>query len=225
PSFASRAAKSDGAIPKSQACSADYTWGLDRFIDEAKALARFDHANIVRVFRYFRANQTAYMVLQFEEGEPLRAWQKRRKTAPTQAELDGLLSPLLDALATLHRDGVLHRDIAPDNIIVRQDGTPVLIDFGSARCDVAAQSRTVSALVKPGYSPFEQYGSDGALQGPWTDIYALGATLYHLTTGKRPPDSPSRVVSDAYESAARLALGTYRPEFLVAIDAALANEI
>ncbi|MEM1306522.1 MAG: protein kinase [Pseudomonadota bacterium] len=222
--FAARADNA-AAFPKSEACAPDYRWGLDRFIDEAKALARFDHPNIVRVFRYFRANHTAYMVLQFEEGAPLRAWQKQQPDVPKQHELDRIVGPLLDALVALHRADVLHRDIAPDNIILRHDGSPVLIDFGSARCDVACQSRTVSALVKPGYSPYEQYGSDGALQGPWTDIYALGATLYHLTTGKRPPDSPSRIVSDAYVSARTAARGTYRETFLDAIDRALANEI
>ncbi|MEO1694458.1 MAG: protein kinase, partial [Pseudomonadota bacterium] len=222
--FAARADNA-AAFPKSEACAPDYRWGLDRFIDEAKALARFDHPNIVRVFRYFRANDTAYMVLQFEEGAPLRAWQKQQPNVPKQHELDRIVGPLLDALVVLHRADVLHRDIAPDNIILRHDGSPVLIDFGSARCDVACQSRTVSALVKPGYSPYEQYGSDGALQGPWTDIYALGATLYHLTTGKRPPDAPSRIVSDAYVSARTAARGAYRDAFLDAIDRALANEI
>ncbi|MEO0799056.1 MAG: serine/threonine-protein kinase [Pseudomonadota bacterium] len=213
------------ACPKSQACSEDYSWGLTRFIDEAKALARFDHPNIVRVFRYFRANETAYMVLSFEEGQQLRTWHRDLGRAPNQADIDSILGPLLDALEVLHAADLLHRDIAPDNIIVRKDGSPVLIDFGSARGDVACQSRAVSALVKPGYSPYEQYGSDGSVQGPWTDIYALAATLYHIVTGNRPPDSPSRIVSDAFAPAIETADGTFRREFLSAIDAALHSDI
>ena len=164
----------------------------------------------MRVHRYFRANNTGYMVLNFEEGGSFKSWLKGLKRAPRQAELDRMVAPLLDALEIIHDADFLHRDIAPDNIMVRKDGSPVLIDFGSARGAIASQSRTVSALVKPGYSPYEQYATSGANQGPWTDIYALGATLYHAITGKRPPDAPSRVVKDEYVSAREAALGSYR---------------
>ena len=100
------------------------------------------------------------------------------------------MTPLLDALEFVHKANFLHRDIAPDNIIIRTDGSPVLIDFGSARGEMISHSRTVSALVKPGYSPYEQYATTASKQGPWTDIYALGATLYHAITGKRPQIHP-----------------------------------
>ena len=212
------------AVPRSKDCAGDYKWGLDRFIEEAQTLAKFDHPNIVRVFRYFRANKTGYMVLQFEEGVSLRTWMKELKRAPRQAELDLLLEPLLSALELLHTSDYLHRDIAPDNIIVRKDKSPVLIDFGSARGEIAHQSRTVSALVKPGYSPYEQYASTTSNQGPWTDIYALGATLYQAVTGKRPPDAPARMVKDEYVSARDMAIGSFRPGFLSAIDHALRLE-
>ena len=121
-----------------------------------------------------------------------------------------MVAPLLDALEMIHKADFLHRDIAPDNIMVRKDGSPVLIDFGSARGEIASHSRTVSALVKPGYSPYEQYATTTSKQGPWTDIYALGATLYHAITGKRPPDAPSRMVNDEYISAGEAALSSYR---------------
>ena len=121
----------------------------------------------------------------------------------------------------VHDGDFLHRDIAPDNIIIRKDGSPVLIDFGSARGEIASHSKTVSALVKPGYSPYEQYATTSRQQGPWTDIYALGATLYHAVTGKRPPDAPSRMVNDEYVPARDAALSSYRPAFLAAIDKAL----
>jgi serine/threonine protein kinase len=213
------------AVPRSENCAGDYTWGLDRFIEEAQTLARFNHPNIVRVYRYFRANQTAYMVLHFEEGQSLKGWLKSLGRAPRQKELDKVIGPLLLALEEIHKADFLHRDIAPDNIIIRKDGQPVLIDFGSARGEIAAHSKTVSALVKPGYSPYEQYAETGKRQGPWTDIYALGATLYHAVTGKRPPDAPSRMVKDDFVPAREAAIGAYRANFLKAIDKALALKI
>lgn len=219
--FAARTSTSDAA-PRSQDCTSDYRWGLDRFIEEAQALAKFDHPNIVRVYRYFKANNTAYMVLHFEEGQSLKSWLKGLKRAPRQKELDAIVAPLLDALETIHAGDFLHRDIAPDNIIIRKDGSPVLIDFGSARGEILAHSKTVSALVKPGYSPYEQYAETSRQQGPWTDIYALAATLYHAVTGKRPTDSPSRMVKDELVPARDAALSAYRAGFLKAIDHALA---
>lgn len=222
--FAARASEGDAA-PRSEGCSGDYRWGLDRFIEEAQTLAKFNHPNIVRVYRYFRANNTGYMVLHFEEGQSLKGWLKGLGRAPRQKELDAIVGPLLDALELIHKADFLHRDIAPDNIIIRKDGAPVLIDFGSARGEIASASKTVSALVKPGYSPYEQYAETSRQQGPWTDIYALGSTLYHAITGKRPPDAPSRMVKDEYVPAGEVALSAYRPRFLKAIDKALALPI
>jgi serine/threonine protein kinase len=221
------AARGDGpsAVPRSEDTADDYQWGLDRFIDEAQTLALFDHRNIVRVYRYFKANSTAYMVLQFEEGASLKNWLKDLGRAPRQRELDKMAAPLLEALELIHTQNFLHRDIAPDNIIIRTDGSPVLIDFGSARGEVAKHTRTVSALVKPGYSPYEQYAETAKQQGPWTDIYALAATLYHAVTGKRPPDSPTRIVKDELVPAGEAAIGAYRKGFLAAIDRGLVLDI
>jgi serine/threonine protein kinase len=213
------------AQPRSGDVTGDYQWGLDRFLDEARTLARFDHPNIVRVYRFFRENNSGFMVLHFEDGKSFKAWLKGLGRAPRQHELDRVVPPLLDALSLIHGSDFLHRDIAPDNIIIRTDGSPVLIDFGSARSDIAQHSRTVSALVKPGYSPYEQYATTGRQQGPWTDIYSLGATLYQAVTGKRPPDSPSRMVDDDLVPARDAAISAYRPGFLAAIDAALALDI
>lgn len=210
---------------KSENFATDYKWGLERFIDEAQALARFDHTNIVRVYRYFRANNTAYMALKFEDGRNFKSWLESLRRPPTQGELDAIVKPLLSALETIHAKDFLHRDIAPDNIIIRPDGSPVLIDFGSARGDIAQHTKTVSALVKPGYSPFEQYALTGKQQGPWTDIYALAATLYHGLTGKRPHDAPTRLAGDELTPVVKAARGSYRPSFLAAIDRALALRI
>ena len=198
-----------------------YIWGLDRFIHEAQILAKFNHDNIVRVFRYFRENNTAYMVLHYEEGQSLKSWLDGLGRAPLQIELDIMLKKLLPALEKLHDADYLHRDIAPDNILIRADGAPVLIDFGSARGEVAQQSKTVSAIVKPGYSPFEQYAMDGKQQGPWTDIYSLGATLYYAICRRRPLDAPGRITNDQHKSAFEASRGVYRTSFLKAIDQAL----
>ncbi len=224
--FAART-NNGSATPRSEDCSGDYTWGLERFIEEAQTLAKFNHSNIVRVYRTFRANNTAYMVLHFEEGQSLKTWLKNLNRAPRQKELDAIVGPLLDALQTIHKADFLHRDIAPDNIIIRKSGDPVLIDFGAARSDIAAHSKTktVSALVKPGYSPYEQYVVTSKQQGPWTDIYALAATLYHAVTGKRPPDSPSRMLKDEMVPAHEAALSSYRPGFLDAIQKGLALKV
>jgi serine/threonine protein kinase len=129
------------AVPRSEGVREDYQWGLDRFISEAQTLARFDHANIVKVYRYFRANSTGYMVLHFEEGQSLKGWLKSLGRAPRQRELDQFLGPLLDALEVIHTADFLHRDIAPDNIQIEADGRPVLLDFGAARHVIGDKNR------------------------------------------------------------------------------------
>jgi hypothetical protein len=208
--------------PRSEATTQLFEWGRENFLTEARTLASFDHASIVRVLRVFEANATAYMVMRFEKGLSFEDWLKSLERLPTQRELDAVCRPLLDALSELHSVDYLHRDIAPDNIIIRSDGTPVLLDFGSARHVVAEKSRAITGIVKAGYSPQEQYASDNKHQGPWTDIYALGGTLYRAVTGKRPPESMLRFDEASYEPAAVVARGKYRVPFLEAIDRALA---
>lgn len=222
--FAARDPRED-VVPRSRDSEGDYSWGLDRFLAEAQTLAKFTHPNIVRVYRYFLARNTGYIVLHYEEGASLKGWLKALGRAPRQPELDRILEPLLGALEAVHAADYLHRDIAPDNIMIRPDGAPVLIDFGSARGDIAKHSKTISALVKSGYSPYEQYATTSRQQGPWTDIYSLGATLYEAVTGRRPPDSPTRMVADEMIPPADAALSSYRPQFLAAIAKSLKNEI
>ena len=174
-----------------------FKWALERFVQEGQALARCSHPNVVAVVDVFEANQTAYMVLGYEEGRSLKTWLDMLGRAPTQAEIDAILRPLLDALSYVHAQGLLHRDIAPDNIMIRSDGKPCLIDFGSARQAMAERSQAMSALIKSGYSPPEQYTQSSRTQGPWSDIYALGATLYRAVTGQTPPESTERAFDDA----------------------------
>ncbi|MEZ5909104.1 MAG: protein kinase [Hyphomicrobiaceae bacterium] len=211
----------DGTLsihPKSGRHAELFEWGRTGFLDEARTLARFDHPAIVRVIRVFEALNTAYMVLKFEEGQSLKSWLDGLARRPTQDELDRIVGPLLDALEVLHASDFLHRDIAPDNIIVRPDGSPVLLDFGSARQAIAQETKTLTGIVKPGYSPPEQYSARSTRQGPWTDIYALGATLYKAVTGATPVDGPDRVLEDTLEPVAANAGGGYRTSFLDAID-------
>ena len=197
-----------------------FEWGRTSFLQEARTLARFRHPSIVLVTRVFEALSTAYMVMDFEKGQPLEGWLKGLGRPPAQEELDRIAAPLLDALAMMHAENFLHRDIAPDNIIIRADGTPVLLDFGAARRAVAEMSRTLTGVVKAGYSPHEQY-ADSRHQGPWSDIYALGATFYRAVTGRPPEEATIRVTDDQLSPAAVAAVRTYRQSFLRAIDECL----
>jgi serine/threonine protein kinase len=146
--------------PKSERHKKTFEWGRSSFLQEARMLARFRHPSIVRVSRVFEAHSTAYMVMDFEQGQNFEQWLTALDRPPTQEELDRIVAPLLDALELMHAQDFLHRDIAPDNIIVRPDGTPVLLDFGAARRAVAEMSRTLTGIVKAGYSPQEQYATE-----------------------------------------------------------------
>ena len=177
--------------PKSTASKPSYLWGLERFFSEAQTVARFNHPNIVRVLRLMRENGTAYIVMPYERGRSLADHIKRLDRPLREDEMLGLLRPLLDGLAAVHAEDVLHRDIKPGNIFLRTDGTPVLLDFGSARQAVRGERRDLTSVLTPGYAPIEQYADSGN-QGPWTDVYALGAVLYRCLTGKAPVDATVR---------------------------------
>jgi TPR repeat protein/tRNA A-37 threonylcarbamoyl transferase component Bud32 len=207
--------------PKSDRHKPTFEWGRSNFLLEARTLARFEHPSIVRVSRVFEANSTAYMVMRFEQGKNFESWLRGLGRSPTQEELDRIAAPLLDALEVMHEQNFLHRDIAPDNIMVRPDGTPVLLDFGTARRAVAEKSRALTGIVKAGYSPQEQYAADSRLQGPWSDLYAFGGTLYRAVTGKAPEEATLRFDEDRMAPAVQAAKGSYRRGFLTAIDACL----
>ena len=196
-----------------------FKWGLTRFLEEAKMLALFNHPNIVAVRRFFQANGTAYLVMDYCDGESLDAIIARGGPL-SNAQLESMLFPLLNGLEEIHRTNFLHRDIKPANIYIRRDGSPMLLDFGAARAATGNHSRGVTTLIADGYSPIEQYSANGR-QGPWTDIYSFGATLYRAVTGERPQDSPGRMVEDNLVPAARKAQGTYAVNILAAIDAAM----
>lgn len=223
--FPSQLAFRDASTATIRATDPDtYSWALDRFLQEGRSLAMCRHQGVVSVADVFEANGTAYLVLGYEDGRSLKQWRSDLGRGPTQAEIDTVLQPLLDALEYVHAQGLLHRDLAPDNIIVRKDGSPCLIDFGSARQAVASRSQLISAIVKAGYSPPEQYTRSGKAQGPWSDIYALAGTVYRLLSESPPIEATERMLGDELlplADAVAENAADYRHEFLAAIDRAL----
>ena len=213
--------KSDqSVVPQSSQMASDFQWGLERFLDEARTLARLQHPNIVRVHQYFEAHGTAYIAMDYVEGEALSAYLTRKGTL-SEDELKAVLYPLLSALEVVHGADFLHRDIKPGNIVLRaEDGSPVLLDFGAARQAIGAKSRSVTSIVTPGYAPIEQYSSRGR-QGPWTDIYALGGVCYRALTGQVPEDATDRVRNDPLIPVTQRCAGQASRGFLLAIDVAL----
>jgi HAMP domain-containing protein len=198
-----------------------YEQGLENFLTEARTLATFRHPNIVRVARFFEANHTAYMVLEYERGASFKKWWLAQDQTQGRGErlLAERLQPLLDGLSAVHAAGYLHRDIKPDNIQVRdEDGRLVLLDFGSSGQTVALADQD-AVVVTPGYAPVEQYGLGE--QGAWTDIYALAATLYWAVTGSKPADAEARAGGVVLQPAVQAGQGRYGRSFLEAIDWAL----
>jgi len=202
--------------PKSAGSQNDYDWGLKAFINEAKILAKFDDINIVRVNRFFEANGTAYLVMEYCEGGCLSDRFSPEKPMQ-EVQVQEFLGPIMNGLQLVHEAGVLHRDIKPDNIMFRSDGTPVLIDFGAARQAIGAKSRSITTIVTAGYAPIEQYSTKGKI-GPWTDIYALAAVAYACLTGTRPEDATDRIIDDTVEP---LVSNANDSNFLKALDVGL----
>ena len=211
--------------PKSKDDEDDFQWGLTRFIDEARTVVKFNHPNIVRVHSFFEGNSTAYMVMDYEEGESLDDL-LARKSKLKEEELKDILLPIIDGLSTVHQDGVLHRDIKPSNIFVRNsDGSPVLLDFGSARHAISKKSMSMTAITSPGYSPPEQYETDSEAQGSWSDIYSLAALSYRAITGNKPDDALARerrILRDQSDPLVPLSESKeakkYDPQFIAAIE-------
>ncbi|MGF1527712.1 MAG: serine/threonine protein kinase, partial [Candidatus Competibacterales bacterium] len=203
-----------------------YEWGLVRFLSEAQVLAQVKHPNVVRISRYFRAQGTAYIVMDYEEGEPLSQLLIDEGTL-SEENVRGFLEDIVPALQAVHGAGFLHRDIKPDNLYVRErDGAVVLIDFGAARATME-HGRRVTALVTPGYSPPEQHlagakiPDKGKSLGVWSDIYSLGAVLYHCIVGRPPLAAALRLVDDTMPSAQEAGAENYSPALLAVVDRAL----
>ena len=189
--FATRAAGKTEVTIFSGNKAQQFADGMNKFIEEVKRLAKFQNEQgIVRIYDSFEANNTAYIIMEFLDGETLADYLKRVGKVPVEQAIE-LLSPVINSLETVHKAGIIHRDIAPDNIFLTNDGQVKLIDFGAARYATTSHSRSLTVIIKPGYSPEEQYRSRGD-QGPHTDVYALAAVLYRMITGEVPPDALER---------------------------------
>jgi serine/threonine protein kinase len=199
---------------RSQREQAVFEQGLRAFLHEARLLRNLDHVGIVRVHNWFEANGTAYIVMKRLRGETLLQRLVANRL-PDETTLRTWLGRILSSLELLHEHGVLHRDINPSNIFLTESDDPVLIDFGAARQCMGKVSQSLNQIASAGYSPLEQYDEAGLEeQKPPTDIYALGATLYHVVTRTRPAASTSRAPRDRLRPAAEIAAGRYSPAFL-----------
>ncbi len=214
-------------VPLTASHREDFAWGLERFITEGQTLARFDHPAIVSVHSVFEANQTAYMVMRYEQGESLAEMLAGKQDFP-ETQLVAMVLQLLEGLEQVHKAGFIHRDIKPANIYIHADGSPVLLDFGAARQALGVHTQILTTMVSPGYAPIEQYASSSASQGPWTDIYAFAATLYRMVMGTAPLSAVdrSKVILDTGRDplilAQDAAAGGYSASLLAAIDHGLA---
>lgn len=208
---------------KSEQQKETFQAGLRSFINEARLLAHFDHPSLIKVYRFWESNGTAYMVMPFYQGRTLKETLRTMTTPPDEKWLKDLLDQLLDALSILHKDHCYHRDIAPDNILILSDGRALLLDFGAARRVISDMTQSLTVILKPGYAPIEQYGEIASMaQGPWTDIYALAAVIYYAITGQPPPPSASRVIADTFVPLSQAVGNRYSTGFLKGIDQALA---
>ncbi|CAM3417054.1 serine/threonine protein kinase [Paracidovorax anthurii] len=196
--------------------------GLRSFINEARLLAKFSHPALVHVYRFFEANGTAYMVMQYYEGQTFRSFLGQQHAMDEQW-LSAIIAPILDVLEMLHAADCYHRDIAPDNIFLQDSGMPVLLDFGAARRIIGDMTQALTMVLKPGFAPIEQYVDDGAMpQGAWTDIYQLGAVLYQSITGRPPATSVARMINDPLTSLTPETCPGFSAQFLHGVQRALA---
>ncbi len=209
-------------VLKSERDADTFKIGLRSFVNEARLLAQFDHPALLKVYRFWEANGTAYMAMPYYSGQTLKQTIEARGHGPDEDWIRKVLVPVMDALELLHRENCFHRDVAPDNIMLLADGRPVLLDFGAARRVIGDMTQALTVILKPGYAPIEQYAEmPGVKQGAWTDVYALAAVVYWMITGHTPPPAVGRMMSDSYEPLAQVAMGRYSDRFLQGIDRCL----
>lgn len=208
--FAGRSTGEISITPYSGEATNYFVKGLEKFLDEAKTLARLEgHPNIVSVRDFFRENGTAYLVMNYLEGMTLKDYLNQRGTALDFASAFQILSPVMDGLKQVHAYGILHRDISPDNIFITDTGIVKILDFGAARQALGEHSKSLSVILKPGYAPEEQYRSKGR-QGPWTDVYAVAATMYLMLCGKIPPEPLDRMSGEPIHTPSQLGVSISR---------------
>ncbi|HPG61460.1 MAG TPA: protein kinase [Casimicrobium sp.] len=202
-----------------------YTAGLQSFLREARMQARFSHPAMLEVYRVWEQHGTAYMAMRYYPGDTLRNLRKAATSSHVfdETAIQRVMMPVFDALGELHSQSVLHRDVSPDNILIMPTGQPVLLDFGAARNVVAGAAQSLTTVLKPGYAPIEQYADDGTMeQGPWTDVYGLGAVLYFLAMGSPPSQAVTRLMGGSLHAFEESASALYSPTFIDAVKRALA---
>jgi serine/threonine protein kinase len=190
--------------------------GMRRFFDEAAALAKMRHDNIVRVTDFFRENNTVYLVMEFEEGTDLRTYLKRQEGRLSEKFIRTVFTQLCDGLREIHKLGLLHLDIKPSNIFLRQGGRPLLLDFGAAQPAFKGEKRAGAHTLTLGFAPIEQHRRGHI--GPWTDLYAIGASMWSCIAGHAPPPSPERAKRDKLKPATRQFRRYYSRQLLESID-------
>ena len=201
--------------------TATFKHGLKCFFEEGLALARIDHKNIVRVLNFFRENNTVYMVMQYERGKSLQDYILSQPLPVTEKFVRRVFSELLNGLREVHTQKLLHLDIKPANIYIRLDGSPVLLDFGSARQALTQTQSKLSPSYTPGFAPPEQYFERKHL-GPWSDIYSVGASMYSCLARSAPMAANVRVKQDFLAPAVKVGQDIYTQELLAIIDNCLA---
>lgn len=207
---------------RSKANNDAFASGLKNFLREARLLARFSHPAVVEVHRVWEQNGTAYMAMRYYAGKTLREWRQTHRDF-SEADIREILEPILDALTSLHEQNVIHRDVSPDNILMRDSGAPVLLDLGAARQVIGGMTQALTTVLKPGYAPIEQYVDDGTMdQGPWTDVYGVGAVLYYLLVGAPPPQAIARMINDPLANMASAVKVEVSPALIATVIKALA---
>jgi len=208
---------------RSERFSRTFQAGLNSFIQEARLLARFSHPALLHVLRFWEENGTAYMGMQFYTGITLKKFWAQHPEKINETWIRNLLPILLSAINRIHQEGYLHLDISLDNIQIQENHSPVLLDFGSARKEIGNLSDETEIMLKPGFAPIEQYTDNrDSEQGPWTDIYALGAVLHTLIMGSPPPVSVVRSIEDHYQPLTERRPKGYSLDLLDVIDRSLA---
>lgn len=207
-----------------QATSSDnlatFRYGMKCFFEEGRALAKISHPNVVRVINFFRANETVYMVMEYERGKTLQEQIQQHKGEMKENFIRRVFAQLLNGLREVHTHKILHLDIKPANIYIRLDGSPVLLDFGAARQTLTIEASKLSPMYTPGFAAPEQYRNRENL-GPWTDIYGVGASLFACLAGFAPQAADARLVADKQQSAKKLWAGVYSDQLLEIIDQCL----
>ncbi|MCL2829665.1 MAG: serine/threonine protein kinase [Betaproteobacteria bacterium] len=199
---------------------AAFRYGMKCFFEEGRALARLSHPNVIRVLNFFRANDTVYMVMEYEEGRTLQEYIQKHKAVISENFIRSVFTRALNGLREVHSHKLLHLDLKPSNIYLRSDGTPVLLDFGAARQTLASDTPMLKPMYTPGFASPEHHKREHL--GPWSDIYSIGATMYSCLAGAAPQAADARIERDLLVPAAERWADTYSPHLLETIDWCLA---